>query len=97
MPKIRTPRLAHLIAAMFCAGASLPALPSDSHEAKPAATKKAPAEAPAASSADAKPAKPVVRAEPPQDTRESSTCLTASRGKSFICMDPGMPIHRHCG
>ncbi|HNW63560.1 MAG TPA: carbonic anhydrase family protein [Piscinibacter sp.] len=69
MPKIRTPHLAHLIAAMFCAGASLPALPSDSHahDAKPAAAKKAAAEAPAASASDAKPAKPVVRAEPPQD------------------------------
>ncbi len=69
MPNFRTPRLAHLIAAMFCAGASLPALPSDSHghEAKPAAAKKAAAEAPAASAAEARPAKPVVRAEPPQD------------------------------
>ncbi len=67
MSKIRTPRLAHLIAAMFCAGTSLPALPSDGHEAKPAAAKKAPAEAPAASAADTKPGKPVVRTEPPQD------------------------------
>ena len=41
MSKIRTPRLARLIAAMFCAGASLPALPADSHghDAKPAAAK----------------------------------------------------------
>jgi carbonic anhydrase len=69
MSKIRTPRLARLIAAMFCAGASLPALPADSHghDAKPAAAKKLVAEAPAASAADTKPAKPAARAEPPQD------------------------------
>ncbi|WP_371816783.1 carbonic anhydrase [Rhizobacter sp. AJA081-3] len=69
MSKIRTPRLPHLIAALFCAGASLPVLPADGHghDAKPAAAKKAVAEAPAASAAETKPAKPAARAEPPQD------------------------------
>jgi len=69
MSKIRPSRLAHLIAALFCAGASLPVLPADGHghDAKPAAAKKAAAEAPAASAAEAKPAKPAARAEPPQD------------------------------
>lgn len=69
MPKFRTPCLAPLIAAMFCAGVSLPALPADSHghEPKPAAAKKAVAEAPAASAADTRAAKPAARAEPAQD------------------------------
>jgi carbonic anhydrase len=77
MPAATAPRLARFAAALILAGLTVPAWTADGHdakpeakpEAKPAAPKKAAAEAHGehAPAADAKPAKPVERATPPQD------------------------------
>ncbi|MFT3956948.1 MAG: carbonic anhydrase family protein [Piscinibacter sp.] len=71
MPAAPALRLARLAAALILAGLAWPAAASDSHDAKPAAAKKPAAEAPAAPApapaTEAKPAKPVERAAPPQD------------------------------
>ena len=69
MPAAPAPRLARLAAALMLAGLAWPVTASDSHDAKPAAPKKAAADAHAepAPAAEAKPAKPVERTTPPQD------------------------------
>jgi carbonic anhydrase len=82
MSKIHAPRLAPLFAALLCAGVALPVFASDEHghEAKPASTKKAAAEAPSASAADAKPAKPAARAAAEPEHAPAAVAAKAAAG-----------------